>query len=119
MKLTPAARKNLIFGVCLALVLAALLAWRALALGDRGAVALVQYGDPGQELRIPLDEDGRYDIDTGFYTIHLVVEEGTIRFADSPCPDHLCEGFGRLSRAGDWAACLPAKASVTILENED
>jgi len=35
---------------------------------------------------------------------------------DSPCPDHLCENFGWLSRAGDWAACLPAKASLTLLE---
>ena len=48
------------------------------------------------------------------YTVHLQVRDGTIAFVDSPCPDHLCEGFGRLSREGDWAACMPAHVSVTV-----
>ena len=91
-------RNNLIFLLAVGAVIAALwLAGRA-APRRTGAVALVQYGD------------------TGYYTIHLQVEDGGIRFVDSPCPDHLCEGFGVLRRAGDWAACLPARASVTILE---
>ena len=42
------------------------------------------------------------------------LEDGTIAFVDSPCPDHLCEGFGRLKAQGDWAACMPARASLTI-----
>ena len=37
-----------------------------------------------------------------------------IAFVDSPCPDHLCEGYGWLSRQDDWAACLPAQATLTI-----
>ena len=91
-------RNNLIFLLAVGAVIAALwLAGRA-APRRTGAVALVQYGDAGAEQRIPLAEDGG------------------IRFVDSPCPDHLCEGFGVLRRAGDWAACLPARASVTILE---
>ena len=48
------------------------------------------------------------------YTIHLVVENGGIRFVESPCPDHTCESFGVLTKQGDWAACLPARASVTV-----
>ena len=84
--------------------------------GGSGTVALVQYGDPQQTLRIPLDQDARYDLESGGYAIHLQVENGAIAFVESPCPDHLCEEFGWLSRAGDWAACLPAQASVTIEE---
>ena len=53
-------------------------------------------------------------IDTGYYTIHLVVENGGIRFVESPCPDHTCESFGVLTKQGNWAACLPARASVTV-----
>ena len=45
---------------------------------------------------------------------NVPLQNGAIAFVESPCPDHLCEGFGWLSRAGDWAACLPAEASVTI-----
>ena len=107
-------RNNLIFLLAVGAVIAALwLAGRA-APRRTGAVALVQYGDAGAEQRIPLAEDGVYQIDTGYYTIHLQVQNGAIAFVESPCPDHLCEGFGWLSRAGDWAACLPAEASVTI-----
>ena len=79
-----------------------------------GTAALLQYGETEQY--IPLDSDAVYDIDTGAYTIHLRVQDGGIAVVDSPCPDHLCEGFGVLRRTGDWAACLPARASVTIVE---
>ena len=41
-------------------------------------------------------------------------ENGGIRFVESPCPDHTCESFGVLTKQGDWAACLPARASVTV-----
>ena len=75
---------------------------------------VLRYGTPQTEQRIDLRRDADYDIDTGRYTIHLHVENGGIAFVDSPCPDHLCEGFGVLKNEGDWAACMPAKASVTI-----
>lgn len=108
-------RQNLVFLLCVLAVPAALFAWRRAAAGGTraaGTAALLQYGETEQY--IPLDSDAVYDIDTGAYTIHLRVQDGGIAFVDSPCPDHLCEGFGWLSRAGDWAACLPAEASVTI-----
>ncbi|MEE0801218.1 MAG: NusG domain II-containing protein [Gemmiger sp.] len=107
-------RMNLVF---LAVVLAAaLLLWLLSGRAGAGAghTAVLTYGDENTELRIPLDRDQRYDIDTGYYTIHLEVSGGGIRFVDSPCPDHTCEGFGVLRKEGDWAACLPARASVTV-----
>ena len=81
-----------------------------------GAVAVVRYGDPQVEQRIDLSQNADYDIDTGTYTVHLHVENGGIAFVNSPCPDHLCEGFGILQNAGDWAACMPARTSITIEE---
>lgn len=110
-------RQNLVFLLCVLAVLAALFAWRRAAAGGTraaGTAALLQYGETEQY--IPLDSDAVYDIDTGAYIIHLRVQDGGIAFVDSPCPDHLCEGFGVLRRTGDWAACLPARASVTIVE---
>ena len=74
--------------------------------------AALRHAADGAAHRLRRDAD--YDIDTGRYTIHLHVENGGIAFVDSPCPDHLCEGFGVLKNEGDWAACMPAKASVTI-----
>lgn len=107
-------RKDLLFTVVL--LVAAGLLFRLTHPGGSGAVAVLRYGDPQTEQRIDLHQDARYDIDTGLYTIHLEVADGGIAFVDSPCPDHTCEGFGTLRKVGDWAACLPAKASLTIEE---
>ena len=101
------------FAVVLGVALAAVL-WLAAHHGGTGRTAVLRYGDPQVEQRIDLRKNAEYDIDTGLYTIHLRVENGGIAFVDSPCPDHLCEGFGTLKNEGDWAACMPAKASVTI-----
>ncbi len=46
--------------------------------------------------------------------IAIILALAAVPFVDSPCPDHLCEGFGTLKNEGDWAACMPARASVTI-----
>lgn len=117
-------KRNVIFTVAVLAVAAGLFVVQRLVLlhpggGHARPAALLQYGDPMQELTIPLDEDKTYDIDTGFYTIHLNVQDGEIAFVDSPCPDHLCEGFGRLKAPGDWAACLPALASLSIIDPEE
>ena len=104
-------RRDLVFTATLLALAAALF---ALIRGGPGAVAVLRYGDPQTEQVIDLTKDARYDIDTGLYTIHLQVADGGIAFVDSPCPDHTCEGFGTLRREGDWAACLPAEASLSI-----
>ena len=113
-------KRNLLFTLAvLALAAGLFLAQRLVLLRRAGAPAAVLiYGEPAQTLRIDLTEDRTYDIDTGFYTIHLRVRDGTVAFVDSPCPDHLCEGFGQLKAVGDWAACLPAHAALSIEETE-
>ncbi len=44
----------------------------------------------------------------------LLVEKGCISFIQANCNDKLCVGSGKLKHRGDTAACLPAKAVVTI-----
>ncbi len=104
-------KQNLIFSLAVLAAAAVLLLARP---WNRGARAVVSLAD-GSRQTISLRDDGRYDLaGNGGITAHLVVEEGSIRFVESECPDHRCEGFGRLSREGDWAACLPAGISVVI-----
>ena len=105
-------KKNLLF-IAVILAVAAVL-WLATRTGGTGHTAVLRYGDPQVERRIDLRRNADYDVDTGLYTIHLHVENGGIAFVDSPCPDHTCERFGVLKNEGDWAACLPARASVTV-----
>lgn len=111
MQKKQAFKSNLIFAAIL--LAAAGVAAYFLAQRATGATAVLTYGD-SQTLEISLAEDQRYDLQSNGYTIHLVVEDGSVRFVDSPCPDHLCEGYGRLSQQDDWAACLPARASVIV-----
>jgi len=44
----------------------------------------------------------------------LLVEKGCISFIEADCADKLCVSTGKLRHRGDTAACLPAKAVVTI-----
>ena len=73
------------------------------------------YGDANTKLTFPLETDADYDVDTGYLTVHIRIQNGAARFVDSPCPDHVCESFGWLSEEDQTATCLPARAVLTIL----
>ena len=62
----------------------------------------------GKTQTISLETDGVYHIVT------LEVTDGKIRFIDSQCPDHLCEGFGWVQTEYDSAVCVPAGVSVRV-----
>ena len=49
----------------------------------------------------------------------LLVEKNCISFKQADCNDKLCVGSGKLKHRGDTAACLPAKAVVTIENGEE
>ena len=104
-------RNNLIFLLAVGAVIAALwLAGRA-APRRTGAVALVQYGDAGAEQRIPLAEDGVYQIDTGYYTIHLQVEDGASALWTAPAPTICARASGCCAGpATGPPACPPGPA---------
>ena len=76
------------------------------------------YGDQNTVLELPLDVDRTYDVDTGYLTVHIQVEDGAARFVDSPCPDHVCESFGWLRIEDQTATCLPARAVLTIAPDQ-
>lgn len=105
---------NLIFaGV---LVLLALVFWLVLGRRPAAGVAVLTYGSSNQRMELSLDKDETYHIDTGYLTVNIQVKDGAARFVNSPCPDHLCENFGWLSKDGDTATCLPGRASLMVLE---
>ena len=58
--------------------------------------------------------DGTYEISEGKLPVTLEVSEGRIRFINSRCPDHICEGYGWLSKEHDQAVCMPAGVVVSV-----
>jgi hypothetical protein len=112
-------KQNMFFAL-IVLVLAVLLfaarAWRNAqnqAAGHTLCAELI-YGDNGDVFDMPLDTDAAYDVDTGYYTVHIEVKDGAARFANSPCPDHICENYGWISLEDQSAVCLPARAVLSI-----
>lgn len=70
----------------------------------------------GEKIKtVSLGKDEIITIDANLL-VTLAVEDGTIRFVNSQCPDKICEGFGRLSQAYEYAICAPAGITV-IIEN--
>lgn len=105
---------NLAFAAVI-LVLAGLLLVLRKGPSDAPLAAELIYGDNNTVMQIPLDGTARYDVDTGYLTVHIEVTEGAARFVDSPCPDHVCESFGWITVEDQTASCLPARAVLTIV----
>ena len=80
--------------------------------------AQLVYGDENTVMDLPLDVNKVYDVDTGYLTVHVEVKDGAARFVDSPCPDHICEGFGWLTMEDQTATCLPARAVLAIVPTD-
>lgn len=105
-------KKNIIFAAAV-LLLAGICLVLFRMNSAAGKTALVTIVD-AKSITIPLNKNATYHIDDGKLPVTLVVENGTICFTDSQCPDHVCEGFGKLANENEQAICLPAGVVVTV-----
>ena len=106
---------NIGFAAIVLAIAAILLAVRSSHASGSKLTAQLIYGDNNTVMDLSLDRDATYDVDTGYYTVHIEIADGRARFVDSPCPDHICESFGWLSAEDQTATCLPARAVLTIV----
>lgn len=96
------------------LLLAGALIWLAFSFfKPAGGGQAVVTGPNIKTQYLPLDTDGVYTIDAAL-PVTLRVQNGRIRFENSVCPDHLCEGFGWIFKEGQQAVCMPAGVAVTV-----
>ncbi len=65
---------------------------------------------------IDLSIDNIYSYEADYH-VTLEVSSGAVRFVQSLCPDHLCEGFGYIRNPFENAVCMPAKVVVIVNEN--
>lgn len=85
--------------------------------GDQGETALIL--SPGQPERIvELSKDERYLIEGPLGENILEVRDGKVRFVQSPCSGKQCIHSGWLSKAGDFAACLPNRVTLVVASRE-
>lgn len=102
-------RDLLIAGV---LLLAALLLFLAVRGGRvSGAEAVVSVD--GEEIgRYPLNVPGTFPLNGGSNV--LVIENGEAWVSEANCPDKVCMYMGKISREGEFIACLPNRLIVTV-----
>ncbi|MDO4788658.1 MAG: NusG domain II-containing protein [Johnsonella sp.] len=107
-------KMELLFVLCILAVSSLFILYSKLS-AKSGRAALLTYGE-GREERIPLDKEAVYDFESNGYAIHISVKNQAAAFISSSCPDHICEHYGYLSKEGEIAVCLPAKATLSIVE---
>ena len=86
------------------------------ATAQKGAKAVVYFDGKDKTQVISLEEDNTYTVTEGKIVVTLDVKDGRIRFINSQCPDHLCEGFGYICNEDDTAICMPAGVAVLVTE---
>lgn len=104
-------KKNILFTLVL-LVLAGGI-WLWFGRGRSGPRARVDIAG-AETIYIDLTQDGTHEIAGAALPVTLEVQDGKIRFVDSQCPDHLCEGFGWVETEYDTAVCMPAGVVLGI-----
>ena len=94
------------------LLLAALLLFAVTQCGrETGATAVVTVD--GEEVgRYPLSKSGIFPLNGG--TNILVVEDGEAWVTEANCPDKICMAMGKISRNGEFIACLPNRLLIVV-----
>ena len=106
-------RDLIIVGVLLLAALALFFLMRARQDRDTGTGAQAVVTVDGQEIgRYPLSKSGTFPLNGG--TNILVVENGEAWVSEADCPDKVCMGMGKISRNGEFIACLPNRVLIVI-----
>lgn len=110
-------RRGDLLAILLVLILAAGLLGAFFA-ADRGSyVEISVHGD--EIMTLPLSVDDTRVIDSGTYTLTVVIADGCVSVHSANCPDHVCEQTGNISKKGTSIVCAPAGISVKILGGGD
>ncbi len=79
------------------------------------AVVTVRTAD-GDEV-YPLNKDGVFSLNGGTNT--LVIENGEAWVSEANCPDKICMGMGKISKNGEFIACLPNQVIIVVEGGEE
>ncbi len=104
----------MITAILLVVALAALFVFRILQNPGAEAVVTVNGVEVG---RYPLKRDGIFPLNGGSNI--LVIQDGKAWVSKANCPDKICMGMGKISRNGEFIACLPNLLLIVIEGGEE
>ncbi len=100
--------------VIVSVSLLAVAAFSLFAYTGTGKSASVVIEASGKRWIYPLSEDRKVRVPGPLGDTVVVVRGGEAYVEDSPCRDKICIQMGRISRQGQWVACLPNRVMVSI-----
>lgn len=62
----------------------------------------------------PLEIDSEYDIKGVLGISKIKIINGNALFVSSPCPNETCVSLGKISKVGQWRACMPNQVFIRI-----
>ena len=110
-------RDLILVGVLLVAALLALYIMRVRQEKDTGSGAMVTVRTPAGDAVYPLNRDGVFSLNGGTNT--LVIENGEAWVSEADCPDKICMGMGKISKNGEFIACLPNQVIVVVEGGEE
>lgn len=75
----------------------------------------VRIQSPTETQEWPLDETRELEVRGALGISRLRIDDGGIRFLDSPCRGKVCVRSGHLEHGGETTACVPNRISVQVL----
>jgi hypothetical protein len=71
-------------------------------------------GDAEQQWIYPLDAETTVRVPGPLGETVVEIADGAVRVISSPCPEKICIKTGRISKPGQWIACLPNRVFISI-----
>lgn len=99
----------LVFSIILVLLIA------SASLGGGGGYVNVE--SPEGSFRYSLATDREVVVHGPLGETHIIIEGGSARITDSPCPTKTCIQQGAISTSRGWIACLPNQILLTIVSS--
>ena len=110
-------RDLILVGVLLIAAVLALFLLRNRQEKETGSNAVVTVRTADGEEIYPLNKDGVFSLNGGTNT--LVIENGEAWVSEANCPDKICMGMGKISKNGEFIACLPNQVIIVVEGGEE
>ena len=110
-------RDLILVGVLLIAAVLALFLLRNRQEKETGSNAVVTVRTADGEAIYPLNKDGVFSLNGGTNT--LVIENGEAWVSEANCPDKICMGMGKISKNGEFIACLPNQVIIVVEGGEE
>jgi len=112
-------RTDIIIIACILIVSGALMGIYRFNMSEGDVKAeLYYYNDLINTVDLSQGQERKFTIPQNENILLQVYEDGTIAFIESDCPDKVCIQTGRISKPGEFAACLPNGVIMKIVPME-